>query len=225
MSQSTWFALLALAAVAIIGTLMRRGSGSDPTVMPPTPRDSSEGLPDLLDPDESDDADLGAVTSDGWAFIPDGREVQLVPPESSDDDLPESMGRMSAVVVDRNTGALERDPRRRAAPTGKPGEHLDVGDLTGARVVRGAPDVDPWRLEALGREGEYRSWAFETEDGARAALQLLDSRIVRAPVDPVDGLPHPPEDSDYTAALALTQAGIAEVAMDPEDAAHEDEPR
>ena len=233
-SNRELYAVLAVMVVAVVAMLMRRGSGSDQTAMPVAPPDDPEDPTNLVDDDESDDTELGAVTSDGWAFLPDGHEVQLVPPADPDDDLIEAMGRGSPVVIDRNTGALERrvtnlergaDPRRRAIPTGKPGEHFDLGDLTGARVVRGAPSVDPWRLEALGREGEYRSWAFETEDAARAALSLLDSRVVRAPLDPEDGTPRQPGEAEYAAAVALTQAGIADLAIDPGDASSEDEIR
>ena len=58
---------------------------------------------------------------------------------------------------------------------------LGPGDLIAARVRRGAPDLDPWRLEALGRDFDYHAWFFEGEDSARAALALLDRRVVRPP--------------------------------------------
>jgi len=37
----------------------------------------------------------------------------------------------------------------------------------------------PCQVEALGRDGDYTSWSFETEDGAQTG-SLLTSRVVRA---------------------------------------------
>ena len=56
---------------------------------------------------------------------------------------------------------------------------LSAGDLVAARVKRGAPDLDPWRLEGLGREHEMVMWSFETEEAARTALGLPEERVVR----------------------------------------------
>jgi hypothetical protein len=148
--------------------------------------------------------------------MPDGDEVQIVPPREAPDPLQPALGETSPVHIDRNTGALEEAPRGQALPLTKPGEHLDVGDLRGVRVVRGAVGVDPWRLEALGRDGEYRAWPFETEDAARAAGELLRTRIVRAPVDE-DGTPRVPDEYDYLQALAIIEGGIADVAIEPDD--------
>jgi hypothetical protein len=217
-------AVIVVAAVAALALLMRRGAKRSEAITDAGTRRAGEARepaasPMAAEPDEDEPAEAGAFTSDGWAFVPDGHEVQLVPPAAAE-DLLEAMGRAGAAIVDRNTGALDSDLRHRALPGMKPGEHFDAGDLTGVRVVRGAPDVDPWRLEALGREGEYRAWAFETEDAARTAMGLLERRIVRAPLGE-DGAPAPPVDADYVAALAITQAGVADLAVDGGD----DEPR
>ena len=43
-----------------------------------------------------------------------------------------------------------------------PEHHVPVmmkpGDLIAARVRRGAPDLDPWRLETLGRDRDLTAW-------------------------------------------------------------------
>jgi hypothetical protein len=221
--------LAAVATVAALGLLLRRGMPGPPASgvsgsPPPTgaedpergfePVDTGEIDP-LLEEASAEAGEIVAVTSDGWAFVPDEDEVQILPPAPSTDPIAEELGRES-IPLDRFTGALEEDPRRRVQPSGKPGIHLDAGDVTGARVVRGAAGTDPWRLETLGRDGEYQSWAFETEDAARAALDLLERRIVRAPLDD-RGAPLRPGDPDYQAAFALTQAGVADLATDPAD--------
>lgn len=212
-------AILVVVGVAVIALVLRRGSNAPTeTEVPPPLADPSAGSLTDRTSLEADEApvEVGAFTSDGWAFVPDGDEVQLVPPAPEEDAISETMARYRAVMVDRNTGALESEERRQGLGPAKPGEHLDAGDLIGARVVRGAPSVDPWRLEALGRDGEYRAWAFETEDAARAALNLLERRVVRPPHGD-DREPSPPGEADYTAAAARTQAGVAALAMDTGD--------
>jgi len=212
--------LAVVGAVAGRGLFLRRGTAAPPAsdVSGSPPPLAGGGDPDRApDWDEEDEAEAGtvAVTSDGWAFVPDEGEVQILPPTQSTDLIVEEMGR-EAIPLDRFTGALEEDPRRRAQQTGKPGIHLDAGDLTGARVVRGGAGTDPWRLETLGRDGEFQSWSFETEDAARAALTLLERRIVQVPLDD-QGEPVRPGEPDFETAFALTQAGVAEAATDTGD--------
>ena len=157
MNQSALTVIIAVAAVAVLGLLLRRSSVSSPAgaAAPSRP-------PDLPDPDDDDDDDetseTAAITSDGWSFVPvgDRDKVKLVPPRVVDPDH----------VPGRATQ-----------------EQLGRGDLIAARVKRGAPDHDPWRLEGLGRDHEYRAWRFETEEAARAALDLVARRVVRLPKD------------------------------------------
>ncbi len=156
--------------------------------------------------------EIVAITSDGWAFVPDGHAVQLIPPDSGESDVP--------VRSEYTTGnSPQTDPEiqvmggrggpvhpRTHHPTGswKPGQRINAGDLIGARVKRGAPDHDPWRLEAVGRDNDYRAWFFETEEAARAALALLDRRVVR-PVRDEDGEPRILTPADFDAARELDE--------------------
>ncbi|HKQ59095.1 MAG TPA: hypothetical protein VJY35_14635 [Candidatus Eisenbacteria bacterium] len=218
-------AVIVVVGVAALALLMRRFGSRPPdaaaaggTRIEDELEAASASLPEAYEDDDDEPAEAGALTSDGWAFVPDGDEVQIVPPDSPEEETAEAMGQFGTVMGD--AGRVEGMPKRRTPGIAKPGEHLDAGDLTGVRVVRGAPDVDPWRLEALGREGEYRSWSFETEDAARTAMGLLERRIVRVPLGE-DGEPSPPADEDYVTALTMMQAGVADLAMDSGD----DEPR
>jgi hypothetical protein len=221
-SNRDMYVVVAIAVVAVIAMFMRRSSrdsGSAGEAASPGPlaeagTEPSTHVSEDLSWEDSDDDDeaagVVAVTSDGWAFMPDGDEVQLVPLASAEGG--EETDPTDAI----NATAMLPHPRHRHLPIAKPGEHLDAGDFIGARVVRGSPGSDPWRLEALGQYGEYRSWAFETEEAARGALDLLVTRIVRAQVDD-DGVPRLPADAAYAAAAALTEAGVADLAMDTGD--------
>jgi hypothetical protein len=102
-------------------------------------------------------------------------------------------------------------------------ESIVAGDLVGARVTRGAPDHDPWRLEAIGRDGDYRAWRFETEDAARAALEMVQ-RVVRPGRDE-EGEPRPPSDADYADALRREETIMAELALSSEPLGDEDDSR
>ncbi len=135
------------------------------------------------DDDESDEA--AAVTSDGWAFVPHQRIVQLLP-----------------------VGAEEGwNAKTRLAP----------GDLIAARVKRGAPSIDPWRLEALGRDHDFRAWPFETEEAARAALKLVTELTVRPPLDR-DGDPIPVGEEDFFVAQRKLDESAMESSLDlPEE--------
>jgi hypothetical protein len=132
-----------------------------------------------------------AVTSEGDVFIPDGSNVRLMPLHPDE---------IAAHQEDLEAGlfALTREEKLQLiARRGKPGQALAPGDLTAARVQRGAAGVVPWCLETLGRDGEYIPFAFETEDGARAAFYLIERyRIVRRPLDD-DGRPIPPSIEDW----------------------------
>jgi len=205
-----------LALVAIVAWLFGRGRSVESTPEVRTnlgPLDPSLGL-DLEDDDDDDDdedsPELMAVTSDGWSFVPEGNEVYLVPPRHPD----------APWTRPGEEGANDGPGGRRPVFNG---ELLRPGELIGARVIRGAPDTDPWRLEALGRDGDYRFWAFETEEAAQAALAIFEKRIVKAPIGD-DGDPVTIGSADFLLARQTYEITENELAVTPiED--EEEEPR
>jgi hypothetical protein len=179
-----WLAVGLIVLIAAIGWFMRRGAVD--SVSAPGPR-AQEAEPEA---EEEGDIQELAVTSDGALFIPDGYSVRIMPL-----DPDEALTHQED--IESGLFALSREERLQlVARRGKPGQALSAGDFTAARIQRGAADVVPWVLETLGRDGEYIPFPFETDEGARAALAILQSRrIVRRPLDEEGReIPASPED-------------------------------
>ncbi len=184
-------AILIVLGAGAAAWLMRAFSGGrDEQVTLEQPR-RPVAEPDEEEADEAGPAEAVAMSSDGWAFLPDGDAVHLIPPGEPEETWPVPAAGTAGLEPGTNPetealggrGTPVNPKTGRRVPGWMPGEHLVAGDLIAARVVRGAPDHDPWRLEALGRDRDYRAWRFETEEAAHTALALLTGRIVRAPRD------------------------------------------
>jgi hypothetical protein len=182
---------LIIVAVVLVGGLaflMRGGSSETYGGGGDAPSDPKSGAPDDT-ADEDDDADewveAAAITSDGYAFVPHGaRSVELIPPGEDEDALDQAARASGDDAMKAAAKSAPVNPHTgRRLVTWKPGQSLQFGDLIAARVVRGAPGLDPWRLECLGRDRDYRPFAFETQEAARIACELLQSRIVSPPRD------------------------------------------
>lgn len=204
MDARTIGALVAVGVVLVIGLLARNaGSASgrpDGTVPPPDAADGGTddfGRDDGEDDDDEETAEVVAVTSDGYALVPDLHAVRLVPPPDDGDGWKE--GR--AATHKRGQRGLDMS--------------WHAGDFTGARVVRGAADEGPWRCEALGRDGEYTAFVFETREGADAARALFESRgVVRLGRDE-DGREMPPSPEQFEEARRVFLE--TEAALDHDD--------
>ncbi len=179
--SSVFLLVVGAVIVAVIAFMLRQAGGgaverSDTTEAdPPTGEDGDSALAhEVADGEEVEDEDEAAghiaLSSDGFAFLPRAHDVLISPRETS--------------------AASELPPEHRVSIV------LQVGDLIGTRVVRGAPDVDPWRLETLGRDRDLTEWSFETEEGARAAQETLERLVVRPPFD-AEGEPVPIGDEDF----------------------------
>ena len=206
--MSVLLALGALILVVALAVFLRRGSAESGSNAPvSTPEDPA--LPEAEVEDHESDIEL-AITSDGAVFIPDGYSIRVIPLDPQE---------VESRLEDIEAGLFALSPKERtalAARQGKPGSALSVGDFTAARIRRGAADVVPWLVETLGRDGEYIPFPFETEDGARAALKLIESmRIVRRPLDD-EGRPIPASMEDFEEARRRYDETWRELALEQE---------
>jgi hypothetical protein len=154
--------------------------------------------------DEDDDGHVIAVTTEGEAFLIYDRAVRLLPPE--DDGEAWKVGAGIASANKRGTLGLATS--------------WHAGEFTGARVVRGGADEGAWRLETLGRDGEYVWFPFETREGAEAARQSFERvGVVRLGTDET-GRPMPPSAEQWEAARAsyLDTMAALDADADAEDA-------
>ncbi len=215
MDSSLLGGLAAIGVVIVLSLLFRAMRGTTTTVAPPPPAGYGTGPGPLADePRESrdgDDDDHGvpdhlvvAVTSDGHALVPDRHVVRLLPPEEEGEGWKVGAGIKSATL--RAEKALAMSWRK--------------GDVRGARVVHGAADEAPWRLEMLGRDGEYVPFSFETREAAEAARALFEHQGIVQLGEDEDGRPVPPSSEQFEEARHIFVETEAELGM-----AGDEEPR
>src|SRR5512142_1594033 len=130
----------AVVAVVIVGLLLRR-VGRDETTPVPRPADDAgsdtagadalEAVAEEDDDEALEEVEVAAVTSDGYALVPDAHAVRLVPPPEEGEGW--------------KAGTTGHSPRGARALE----MSWHAGDFTGGRVVRGAADEGPWRFEGL----------------------------------------------------------------------------
>jgi hypothetical protein len=204
LSPSVLGGLIAVALVVIIGFALR-GQGTAPSDVARPAEDSlSEGaVPDDGDDElgvgDEDDDEVVAVTSDGFALVPDRHAVRLMPPDEAGEEWKAGAHARSA----RGSRALDMS--------------WHAGDFTGARIVRGDADDGPWRFEAMGRDGEYTAFVFETREGADAALKAFESRgVIRLGRDE-DGNEVPPSGEQFAEARRVFLETEAALDADEED--------
>lgn len=210
--DSTVTGAIAIGAVVLIALAARSAAGRrDESI---SVEDAlSEGASPAADPeadtrtdpedqlDEGDDinVEVAAVTSDGCALLPDKHAVRLVPPHDEGEAW--------------KAGESARNRRGEQALL----MSWHAGDFTGARVVRGEADEGPWRFEALGRDGEYTAFAFETREGADAALALFESRgVIRLGHDE-EGRAVPPSSEQFEEARRVFLETEAALELDDEE--------
>jgi hypothetical protein len=188
--MSGLFAIGLIALVGVFAWVLRRNASPASPSAATTPGSSTDAADPADEELEGPEEEL-AVTSNGDVFIPDGAHIRLM---ALNPDEPE----MHREDVEAGLVPISRQDRLQLiAQRGKPGSLFSPGDFTAARVQRGAAGVVPWCVETLGRDGEFIPFAFETEDGARAAFDLFERYdIVRRPLDE-DGQPIPPSVEDW----------------------------
>lgn len=197
---STELVVAVVAAIAValmLGAGSRKGGASDAEPSPAADADDADAAPD------EDEPHVVAVTSEGEAFVGYQHAVLLMPAEEQGEGWKVGAGLRASNL--RGERAL--------------GMSWQAGEMTGARVVPGGADEGPWRFEALGRDGEYLPYPFETREGAEAACHLFERMgIVRLGEDE-DGRPVPPSAEQFAEARRVFLATMAELdADDPHDA-------
>lgn len=223
--------LIILAVVAVVALLVKAMSGSseESAADSTAPREPSSAtvLDDVDDvaEDLDDDFEEGqmvhavAITSEGVAFVPNSHGLELIPPGEDDEQLREVAERHGRSSLAQAAASAPRNPSTgRLIVQWRPGQSLNAGDVVAVRVVRGAPGVDPWRVECLGRDRDYRPFPFETEEAARTAAELIEARILRPPRDE-DGEPIPVGAEDFMVARREYEETEAALALedDPGD--------
>ena len=190
--SSTVVAIIAIVAVAGLALLLRRGAGNDAAMAPrpdtgapepardDDPDEEELGLEDDEDAEESVPSDAPMpVTSAGVAVVPSGQNVRLVTLHAPEEDA----GWLeSGIAAGSVSSERVQDQLAVARRLGTGVETLHPADFTGARVKRDAEGG--WRLESLGREGEFGYMLFETEAAARTSLEMFEhAGVVRRPLD------------------------------------------
>jgi len=136
------------------------------------------------------------VTAEGIALVRTGSQVALIALIQSE-DMPEWVrGGIEDSSVPYQFVNQIYGLAAHGSHGAKPGMILNAGDFTAARIRRDA-GASLWRLETLGRDGDFGFFPFETDPGARIALAMLQKLgIVRVELDE-DLQPIPPSPEDF----------------------------
>jgi len=198
--------LVAVAVVIVVGLVMRSMSGGDKAggvtpSMPPAPPAPEPERDDRGDgeSDGEDDRLVVAVTSDGRAIVPDHHVVRVLPPTEEGEEW--KVGARLQVALE--TVAI--------------GAGWSPGDFRGARVVRGEYEEGPWLVEALGRDGEYITFPFETSDAANAAKDLFERLDIVELGEDEDGRPMPPSAEHFAEARRIYLETAAQLELPDEE--------
>jgi hypothetical protein len=201
--------LIAVAIVAAVAMWLRSRSSGDGAVTGVTPVRPPEPAPgpdagEADDPEageaEADDGLVIAVTSAGEALVPDRHAIRLVPPEEQGESWKVGAGIKSASLRGEQALAMS----------------WHSADFTGVRVVRGGAGEGAWILEALGRDGEYTTFDFETREGADAAQKLFESHGIVQIGEDEDGRPMPPSAEQFAEARRMYHESEAALEL-PDD--------
>lgn len=210
MAPSMVGGLVAVAAVIVVALAMRAMGGGEksegiPPAMPPAPpvpepgREGDEPYGDGGDGEDDDQRLVVAVTSDGRAIVPDHHVVRVLPPPEEGEEWK---------VGARLKAALE---------TVAIGAGWSPGDFRGVRVVRGEYEEGPWLLEALGRDGEYITFPFESSDAANAAKDLFERLDIVELGEDEDGRPMPPSAEHFAEARRIYLETAAQLELPDEE--------
>ena len=197
---SPWLAVALVLIVIVLAIVLRRQSGGDatrPTARPEEP--SVDASASEFVESDADDEDLPPpervpVTAEGMALVRTGHQVTLVPLVQSE-EIPDWLrtgiedSTVPYQVLNELYGMSARATQGpRAAMT------LGARDFSAARLRR---ESGQWRVETLGRDGDFGFFPFETEAGARLALTLLQQLEIVATHRDESAEPVPPSAEDF----------------------------
>jgi hypothetical protein len=155
------------------------------------------------------------ITAEGIVMMPDGHELRLLPLFDSEEAAPDWL-KPSLDSSALPYSVLNRIVMRNARGShgAKPGTALNVGDFTAARIRPGVAGSFAWRLETLGRDGDFGFFPFATKSGAQAAMDLLDRhKIVTRELDD-EGNPIPASAEDFEEARRRYEETESSLALD-----------
>lgn len=200
---------IAVVGVAIVAMAARARGGDESAPVAEAPGDAPEvhehGDDAAGDPDEPSAPRGGdprsrlivATSTFGHAFLTDLVDVRIVAPAHEGPEW--------------TAGARIEDPLALAHATA-----WSVGDVVAARVVAGEGEEEPWRLEGIGRDGEYVSYGFATREGAQAVLDLLHEYVI-PPADEADEDEPAVTDATYADARRVYMETLAELGLESDE--------
>ena len=210
---------LIVAGVVVVAMLMRSGGEKDESAS--VPREEGSGA-SVLDEDDDPDEDLGntrvPITAEGIAFLPDGHELRLLSLVESE-EAPEWLqpALESSSVPYAAVNRIYQPTAPRGSHGAKPGTPLGAGDFTAARIRPGVAGEYAWRLETLGRDGDFGFFPFAEKSGAQTALDLLGRHKILAQVFDDDNEPIAHSDEDFEEARRRYEETESHLALGDDD--------
>jgi hypothetical protein len=215
--------VLFLIVAGVVGVAMiMRSSGPKDEDGEAAPEREPSGA-SVLDEDDADEDEDHAntrvpITAEGVAFLPDGHELRLLSLVESE-DVPEwvnSALESSSVPYTVLNKLYMPTVARRAAGV-KPGIPLSAGDFTAARIRPGVAGEYAWRLETLGRDGDFGFFPFAERSGAEAALELIEKHKILSQTLDDDGDPVAHSNEDFEEARRRYEETESHLAIDADE--------
>ncbi len=195
MDRSMLGALAAIAAVAIVGLLMRRAAGGDASEKGVLPTGLGDETPLRGASDAADDAER--AVADGVADA-DASDDEAEPDDAAEVDL--EVGDYGATTEGSVLSYDGREVRLGRSVGWAP------GDLAGVRVFLTDANDTESLLEVIDREGLYDVFAFPERDGADHAVELLRAARIVRPRTLEDGTRLDSSDACFERAIAAWEA-------------------
>lgn len=219
-------AILAVIVVVAIVTRPKRDAddadGAEGTERRATAPAGDDGpARSVLDDDDDDDSahEPVPVTAEGLALLSVGHEIRLLELVGGE-EAPETLPPWLRSALDSGSapfGAVNALYQPAAGRVAGAAHGLSAGDFTAARIRPGVAGSYAYRVETLGRDGDFGFFPFTTRAGAESALRLLETQgIVARPRDE-DGEPLPASDEDFEEARRRYEESERLLALEDDD--------